>query len=120
MTEVVIPSGTNFADALRGLVLQRLPDADFSIASPAASYTIPMQMIYAEARDPWADAEDLACAIGMRLKRRGNHVKVYVPLGQRIQHARWKFIEQPIRRMKRGIADVLFPPVEYPDPDYSD
>lgn len=112
-----IPHETNYADAIRGLVRQAFPGAAFEMKPTA--YTTP-HLIYGLQQDPWGDAEDLALSIGMRLKHRGNRVRVYVPLRQTIRNARWRYATAPLRTVKRRIMDRIHPPVEWPDPDYSD
>lgn len=118
MTQYVIPDGTNYADAIRNLVRLRLPDVGFEMKPTA--YTTP-HLVYGTRCDPnpWVDAEDLALSIGMRLKLRGDRVMVYIPLDQRLRN--WYYdVTKPLRNLKRRVSDRINPPVEWPDPDYSD
>lgn len=122
MAEYVIPDGTPYPDAIRDMVRRRLPDVGFEMKHPTKLVTpgLVYGLMADERDDPWADAEDLACAIGMRLRFRGNRVQAYIPLRERVRMVRWKYVTYPLRKLRRRINDRLHPPVEWPDPDYSD
>lgn len=116
MTEISIPSGTNYADAIHMMVYEAFPGVSFRMKP--TQYTTPC-LVYREP-EPWRDAEELACAIGMKLRHRRNRVTAYIPFGQRMAMARWRFISEPIKRARLRAHERLNPPVEYPDPDYGD
>lgn len=120
MAEYVIPDGTPYPDAIRDMVRRRIPAVGFEMKHPTKLVT--PHLVYGRyvESDPWADAEDLACAIGMRLRLRGNRVQVYIPLRERARMVRWKYVTDPLRKLRRRVNDRLHPPVEWPDPDYSD
>jgi hypothetical protein len=121
MAPYVIPGGTNYADAIRDMVRLRLPHAAFEL-KPPTKLTTP-ELVYGLYRDepnPWAEAELLATAIGYRLRFRRNKVTAYIPFGERLEMARWRFVHEPIRKLRRRFEAWRNPPVEWPDPDYSD
>lgn len=120
MNEMHILPGTNYADAIRAMVREALPDQTFHI-KPTDHHTT-CHMVFGARKDdnPWRDAEEMAAAIGMRLRRRGDTVTAYTPLAQRLANVRWRFISEPIRRARLRRHERLNPPVEYPDPDYGD
>jgi hypothetical protein len=122
VNEINIPSGINYADAIQALVLRALPGQPCSFRMKPTDRAIHAALVYGLHVDsePWLDAEELAQSIGMRLRRRGDTVTAYVPFGQRLANARWRFISEPIKRARLRAHERLNPPVEYPDPDYGD
>jgi hypothetical protein len=117
MTQINIPEGTNYADAIQAMVREALPGQVHFHMKPTTHY-LTCRLEYPEP-DPWRDAEELAQSIGMRIRRRGDRVTVFTPLGQRLVNARWRFISEPIKRARLRRHERLNPPIEYPDPDYS-
>lgn len=122
MTEINIPSGTHYADAIRALVDAAIPGVQFDMKPTSRPHFTSCHLIFGARLDddPWLDAEEMAQAIGMRLRRRGDLVTAFTPIGQRLANARWRFISEPIKRTRLRRHERLNPPVEYPDPDYSD
>lgn len=57
----VIPLGTNYADAIRELVLSRLPGTQFNFMP--TSRTTPL-LVFTSQDDPWAMAQKMAMSIG--------------------------------------------------------
>jgi hypothetical protein len=124
MTEYVIPNGTPFPDAIRDLVLERLPDADFRFnGDQLTSRLLTPHLRYGwdgEPLNPWAEAEQLAEVCGMRLKLRRNRVTAYVPWYLRLKALEYKQVILPLRRLSERYEAWRNPPIEYPDPDYGD
>lgn len=63
-TPYVIASGTNLAEAVQTLLLDRRLDLSFAFQS--TTYTTP-SVVWEEQADPWEKARDLAAAAGMEL-----------------------------------------------------
>jgi hypothetical protein len=122
MSQINIPAGTNYADAILALVDDALPGIRFDFKPPRRPHFTSCHLVFGSRfdDDPWLDAEELARSIGMRLRREGDEVVAYTPLLQRLADLRWRFISEPIKRARWRINEKINPPVEYPDPDYSD
>jgi len=61
----LVPSDINYADAIKGLLLRQLPDVKFNfpeITRPT------LKMAWRTECDWVREADELACAIGMRLR----------------------------------------------------
>ena len=103
MRRHVIPDGTNYADAIRELVLLRSPNARFKMAP--TDRTTRWHVTYEDLDDPWGEAETLARQLGMRLERRGDRVTVRVPLKWKISRAWDRYLVKPGWRLRWWIDD---------------
>jgi hypothetical protein len=60
-----IPSGTNYADAIKALILRAIPDSEFDFTE--VKRTTAVKFAWRAESDWIQDADDMACAIGMQL-----------------------------------------------------
>lgn len=77
----IVPAGTNYGDAIRAMVLDRLPGHDrFRMVS--TSRLVPSLLVFGldQAGDPWKDIQELAAAIGYEVFFDPNDVLVFQPV----------------------------------------
>lgn len=61
----VVPKGTNYADAIKAMVLSRLPDqTEFAISTTTRILDTPLVFGMDQGGDPWQDIREVAQAIG--------------------------------------------------------